>query len=274
MAKIFVIALLVLLAVVSIAVITMPAGSTEVTRKLSQSGVEIKTLKVDYNDGIIHAKQIGPTGKPLLLLIHGSPGDWSNWVNILLDDDIRQGFCILAVDRVGYGLTTLPAQAELSEQTRPIWHLLDTFTDDSANVIVGHSYGAAVVEQMLLERPEYFDKAILVAGTLSPELQEPKWYNNIASVGLVNALLPRLLKSSNKEMVGLAPSLKANEPVLKNINEELVMLQGNDDILVPFETIDYFREYGPSQTEYVLVEDMNHFIPWSDPQLIIDACLR
>ena len=75
-------------------------------------------------------------------------------------------------------------------------------------------------------------------------------------------------------MVGLAPSLKANEPVLKNINEELVMLQGNDDILVPFETIDYFREYGPSQTEYVLVEDMNHFIPWSDPQLIIDACLR
>ena len=252
----------------------MPDGEGKVLARLQEKGIISESILHGYEEGDLHIMKIGDQTLPMLLLIHGSPGDWSNWENIILDSQVRERYCILAVDRVGYGATTLKAESKLSDQTRPIWDFLDSYETDSTRVLAGHSYGGAVVEQMLIERPGYFTRAVFAAGTLSPDMQEPRWYNNFASLKLINKILPKTLKASNLEMVALSEALLKNEPKLRSISEEIIFIQGKKDVLVPYETMDYFKEYGPPQTQYIFKEKMNHFIPWSDPELIIDSILE
>ena len=75
-------------------------------------------------------------------------------------------------------------------------------------------------------------------------------------------------------MMGLPEALLSIERNLSNIETPIVYIQGKEDVLVPYQTMDYFSDKGPSQTEFIIKEDMDHFTPWSDPQLIIDAILE
>ena len=226
----------------------------------------------EYNKYLINHIIIGDTNKPKVLLIHGSPGSWGAWEHILLDSSLLNRFCMIAYDRPGYGKTTVPAQDQLTEQAQTAISIINDFLKEGEQlIIVGHSYGGAVVEQLMIDYPSLVKKAVLVSPTLSPVLQEARWYNNLAEFKLINLLLPNDLKHSNYEMLGLSESLRKNEEVLKHINTRMVYIQGKKDILVPLETVDYFRSFNHDSIDYIIKSDMNHFVPWSHPKLIIDA---
>ena len=157
--------------------------------------------------------------------------------------------------------TTVPARASLADQSAVVWSVLNTWLPTKGAIIVGHSYGGAVVEQMILDKPDFFEKAILAAPTLGPDMQAPRWYNNFAELSLVNAMLPQGLKASNLEMMALPRELNQIEPRLKTIKSQIIYIQGEKDVLVPYETADYFAVYGPENTVFILEEKMNHFIP-------------
>jgi pimeloyl-ACP methyl ester carboxylesterase len=274
MLKGVIISVLVLGTAVSVGVFMMPAGERKVLDRLAEIGVIPDELIVDFQEQyVVRAMVFGDSTKPKLVFVHGSPGDWSNWELIISDPMVRAQYCLVAVDRAGYGQTTVPPRASLTDQSEVIWRVLDTWLPTQGAIIVGHSYGGAVVEEMLLERPGYFHKAILAAPTLGPDMQAPRWYNNFAELSLVNAMLPQGMKSSNLEMMALPRELNQNEPRLKTIKSQIIYIQGGKDVLVPYETADYFAVYGPEHTEFIFEEKMNHFIPWSDPDLIISAIL-
>lgn len=252
----------------------VPDGEQEVKERLSLKHIEIEPFYSSYEDSFrIRSMVVGDTSKPKLVLIHGSPGDWSNWENVIQDSLIRKKYCIIVVDRAGFSKTSVPAQADLKEQARVIWSALSRWFPSSESIIVGHSYGGAVVEQILIDYPHHFSRAVMVAPTLSPAFQSPRWYNNFANFWLVNLALPGMMQASNIEMMGLPSGLKTNEPYLSAINVPIYYIQGKKDVLVPYQTMDYFAKYGPKQTKFIIDDEMNHFIPWSDPQLIIDAIL-
>ena len=74
-------------------------------------------------------------------------------------------------------------------------------------------------------------------------------------------------------MLGLPASLKQNESAIPSIEIPIVYIQGKKDVLVDHETVDYFHKLKPDGVKYVIIDDMNHFTPWSDPYLITDAIL-
>ena len=74
-------------------------------------------------------------------------------------------------------------------------------------------------------------------------------------------------------MLGLPASLKNNEAAVSSIQIPIIYIQGMKDVLVDYETVDYFQGLKPDGVKYVIIEDMNHFTPWSDPYLINDAIL-
>ena len=252
----------------------MPAGSTEVLERLNEAGIYPKALLIDYKEGSqIGAMQIGDSTKPALLLIHGSPGDWSAWENIIANDSVREAFQITSIDRAGYGRTTTPAYATLTDQTDLVWHVMKHLQRTEDIVVVGHSYGGAVAEQLLIDYPEAFNLAVFVAPTLGPEIMAPRWYNKVAGWSLINKILSNDLQSSNTEMMGLPKSLQLNESFLNQIETPIIYIQGMEDVLVAHETVDYFKEHKPDGVKYIIIEDMNHFTPWTDPHLITDAIL-
>jgi pimeloyl-ACP methyl ester carboxylesterase len=111
----------------------------------------------------------------------------------------------------------------------------------------------------------------LAAGAVAPDFQEPRWYNKLARIKLINKLIGKDMRSSNVEMIGLAPSLRELEDLYENNKVEQVFIQGKKDVLVSYRSTDYWKSFKMKNVTYILREDMNHFIPWSDPNLIFDA---
>jgi pimeloyl-ACP methyl ester carboxylesterase len=251
-----------------------PDGEGEVLQRLREVNINPVEYFSEYEDSLkVRSMIIGDITKPKLALIHGSPGDWSNWELIIGDSVLRQKFCIVAIDRAGFGKTTVPAQASLARQAAVVWSALNPWLTDDDCIVVGHSYGGAVVEQLLIDHGDKFSRGVLVAPTLSPDIQQPRWYNNFANLRLVKLILPEVFKASNIEMMGLPEGLEANEKRLASIEVPIYYIQGKKDVLVPYETMDYFEAHGPENITFVVKKNMNHFTPWSDPDLIIAAIL-
>jgi len=252
----------------------LPASEKKVLEELGEKNIFPKENIIPYNDSLqIRAMTVGDRAKPALLLIHGSPGDWSAWVNIFLNDSVRANYYLIAIDRAGYGETTVPALIDLNDQADVVWQAITYLGIDNDITIIGHSYGGAVVEQLLIDHDSAFELAVLVAPTLSPELMQPRWYNKVARWRWVNYIISKDLKASNIEMLGLPASLRLNEGSVSSITTPIVYIQGKKDILVDHETVDYFRKLKPDGVAYIIIEKMNHFTPWSDPHLITDAIL-
>jgi pimeloyl-ACP methyl ester carboxylesterase len=251
-----------------------PDSGEKVLERLKEKNIYPVSKIISYHDSLrIKVVTVGDTSKPALLLIHGSPGDWSAWENIITNDSVRAQFYILTIDRAGFGETTVPALVSVNDQADVVWQVMEYESITNNITIAGHSYGGAIVEQLLINYADAFDLAVLVAPTLSPDLMQPRWYNKVAKWKLVNKIISQDLKSSNLEMLGLPASLELNKDAVNSIETPIVYIQGKKDVLVDHETVDYFHRLKPKGVKYVIIDDMNHFTPWSDPYLITDAIL-
>ena len=50
-----------------------------------------------------------------------------------------------------------------------------------------------------------------------------------------------------------------------------MLIQGTKDVLVPYATVDYYKSKKTDGVKYMIIDGMNHFVPWSDPDLIVEA---
>ena len=267
--------LFVVLIIIVVVVLSIIGGSNadEIKALLDEKGVVWTEETVSFGEERINVIKVGDTAGEKVLLIHGSPGEWSAWENILIDSSL-QDKCLLAFDRPGYGLTTIEAFSDLADQASVAHQVLEHYLKPGEKaIVVGHSYGGGVALRLGLDFPEKVQRLVLVAPTVSPEHQPTKWYNHLLTVGWVNSLMPENLQSSNHEMMGLRPSLESQERRLATLPVPVIFIHGTDDMLVPFESVDYFRENVSQNVQFELIEGMNHFTPWSRPELIIEAIL-
>lgn len=242
--------------------------------KMIEAGVPFDQEFVPYGEYSINTFKIGDPSLPKVLFVHGSPGHWFDFVNIYTNTDLLDNYCMIAYDRPGYGMTTMPPAKEMSMQADVAAAVMEYFCDDDeCYQVAGHSYGGGVTEQLLLDHAYHTNKGIYVAGTLSPDHQPRKWYNYLASMWMVRAMIPKDMRSSNHEMMTLSAELEKNRGQQSRITQPIVLIQGTKDVLVPYATVDYYKSVKPSGVNYVIVEGMNHFIPWTNPELIVDAIL-
>lgn len=229
---------------------------------------------IPYGNDEIHTNYIGNLSNSKVLLIHGSPGYWFDFKNIFADKTLQENYCIISYDRPGYGKTTVPSKERLSDQAKVAAAVLAHYGNSGEKfTIVGHSYGGAVLEQTILDFQTKVSHAIYVAPCLSPEFQKAKWYNILISGGLTNKILPNELRNSNSEMMTLEEDLGNNEARLHEISIPTSYIQGKNDILVPYQTQAYYLKFHKN-VDYILLDDLNHFIPWSAPELIVEAIIK
>lgn len=238
---------------------------------------------LDVNGISTHYHESGK-GEPVLL-IHGSgPGvtAWANWRLII--PKLSENFHVFAPDIVGFGYTERPEPLEYGVET---WtnHLINFIEAiGQSNVhIIGNSLGGALALQIVNKRPDLVGKIVLMGAAGLPfkmtyglnkvwgyepsvenmkKLLEIFAYNQKFSTDELaelryKASIQAGLQEAFSKMFAEPRQEKLNqlalpEEQIKKIENEVLMIHGRDDIVVPYvETSLKFLELLPNSELHI-----------------------
>ena len=223
----------------------------------------------------IYYVEIGSPSSPPVLFLHGTPGSWSAFGDYLSDPQLADSMHMVAVDRPGFGRSDhtnlLPSLAAQSEVFGP---LLERLARDCGAVLVGHSLGAPLAVRMAMDFPKKVAALVLVAPSLDPDLEQPRWYNKVADTTLVNWLLPTELALANQEVMVLPGELQEMLPLYPTLDLPITLIQGEKDKLVHPDNADFAEKMVPDRLRVVRLEEAGHFVLWEQPELIKDELQR
>lgn len=212
----------------------------------------------------VNVVQTGDRNKPMLIFIHGSPGSWDGWIHYLADRTLQQQFHLVAVDRPGFGDSegkVVPELALQAERLKPVFELLAA---GQKAILVGHSLGGPIALQMAAMYPDKVAGLLLIAASLDPELEKPRWYNRLANSWVFSWAIPEAMLRSNEEMMVLSAELAKQLGVWPQVSVPIVVMQGLEDDLVYPENADYAeRQMVKPQLRVVRVPDEGHFLIWT-----------
>lgn len=232
-----------------------------------------------YQSGFreIHYIQSGNESKPLVVFIHGSPGSLSAFVDFLADTTLTDRTLMISTDRPGFGYSNFGnAEPSLQKQAEILKPILEKFKNNRPIILIGHSLGGPLIARMAIDYPELVDGLIIVAGSIDPALEPNEtWFRAPLATPFLSWVLPRSFRASNEEIYHLKPELEKMLPLWKEIKTPVIVIQGMEDVLVSPENAAFAeRMLVNAQVEIIRIDGMNHFVPWSNPELIHDAILK
>lgn len=214
----------------------------------------------------------GQAGKPMLLFIHGSPGDWKAWAAFLSDPRLNPLGDRVAVDRPGFGSSKGLVVADLRQQAA---QLAQWIPAGQKAIVVGHSLGGPLAAWMAIDATEKVCGVVSIAGALSSLREQPRWYNYAAEWRPVQWLIPPEMTLSNEEMMPLAAELQRLEAALPQLRVPFLALQGGQDALVMPATVDDLAQRIPAPWLQVQKQpEDGHFLLWQKPSVLTNAILR
>ncbi|MES2883233.1 MAG: alpha/beta hydrolase [Pseudomonadota bacterium] len=244
-----------------------PRGSLD---KLYPQPPRPELLTVTVEGRSLQTARMSGSGSTPLLFVHGSPGDWQAWARYLDATRLADYNPRIAVDRPGFGGSgagkVIP---DLRQQAKLIAGLIQP---GAQAVVVGHSLGGPLVGWLLLDYPEKFCGGVMVAGSIAPELESPRWYNRLAQTWIAHWLAPREMLWSNTEILALQGELEKLEPEWPRLQRKIIVVQGETDELVDPRTADYAEARIPTAWREVRrIPKVGHFMLWQQPETVMDA---
>ena len=224
----------------------------------------------------ISAPALNADTLPTVLFIHGSPGAWDAFISFFADSSLYSRAQLISVDRPGFGKSDLgEPERSLEAQAADLAPLLRLGHSNRKPILVGHSLGGPVAARLAMDYPDDVGGLILVAPSIDPDLEKFEWYRHVGNVFPFRQWLPTEFDVSNQEILPLKRELKQMMPLWSSIRVPVTVIQGDADPLVspgnaPFAK----RMLVNAPVTIQMVPKMNHFIPWSRPELIRDAILH
>jgi pimeloyl-ACP methyl ester carboxylesterase len=204
--------------------------------------------------------------KPLIVFLHGSPGDWRGWADYLIDPELTQRAELIAVDRPGFGGSGAGAvERSLVQQARDIAPLLDKAAPGRRVVLVGHSFGGPLAVRLAMDNGSKVTDLVILAGSIDPAMEHTAWYQYPADWPVISWMLPDVLVVTNREIRALKDELVAMLPLWPRVTQRVTVMQGGKDDLVPPENADFAQKMltHAASVNIVRIPEMNHFLPWT-----------
>ena len=227
-------------------------------------------------DRFINFAEIPSSGNLLIVFLHGTPGSWDNWVHYMADKHLAAKTHLIAVDRPGFGMSSAKGVIlSLQKQAEYLRPIFDRNTSEQRILLVGHSLGASIAVRMAMEYPEQLCGLVLVAPSLDPALEKPRWYNKLAASPLFHWMIPEEMKLANDEVMVLEEELTKMLPLWDTLKIPVTVIQGGKDKLVLPANADFAEKMLKNKKpDIIRVADAGHFILWEQPEIIRDAILK
>jgi 2-hydroxymuconate-semialdehyde hydrolase len=251
---------------------------------------DVRQEIVKYGNWNTYVSYAGTKKEGAVLLLHGSgPGAsaWSNWQTAV--PAFSKDAMTLAPDLAGFSKSVAPEHPDTVLGWMEMWAnqlfgLLDHFGCTRVNV-VGNSLGGGVALQLLLRRPELFNRVALMGAVGAPfeltqeldiiwgfydDPSEEKMARIISWFAYDESFLGDRLKeiaamrykaamepSVRKAFAAMFPAprqrhvddLRIPPADLRRIKNPTLLIHGNEDYIVPVETSHYLLQHlgGPAQ---------------------------
>ena len=264
-------------------VVLLAFASTQCSFKVSPSKEKKMFLGAPYQPqhrflsnqyGKIHYVITGDTSKQALIFVHGSPGGWEDYAKYMRDSALLQFYCVVSVDRPGFGESDYgKPMITLAEQSTLVGLVVKATGKDKPVVLVGHSYGGPLVARVNMDFPESIEHLVLLAAAIDPAMEEKEWFRPVARA--LSFMLPGALNASNEELAHLKQDLDVMMPLWPKIKNQVTMIHGTKDVLVPYANTAFAINHIPAnQLKLITLEKVNHFIPWSHFEVVRNTLIR
>ncbi|MCK6617459.1 MAG: alpha/beta hydrolase [Cyclobacteriaceae bacterium] len=264
----------ILLLVTSHACMTFRMSSKEIDSYFSKNNINGSQHSTNQR---IHYIKAGDPNGPLVLFVHGSPGSLSAFIHFLNDTLLNQKLLLISTDRPGFGYSDFGmAQPSLSKQAAALAPILKDHKNNRPIILVGHSLGGPLVGRIAMDYPDLVDGLILVAPSIDPALEPNEtWWRAPFATPFLSWVLPRSLRASNEEIYQLKPQLEDMLTEWAKITCPVIVIQGEKDSLVAPGNADFAKaKLVNAQVDIIRKPEMNHFVPWTNPELIREAILK
>lgn len=238
---------------------------------------EAKVREIRWGKGVIRFAENGTMTGPLVVMVHGTPGGWDNFDGFLNDEQLTNRARVVSMDRPGWGGSKIGSSVvtNLGEQATAIAAVLRAHPDRRPAILVGHSLGGTIVAKAVLDHPELIDGALIVSASLDPAVEKTTWYQAIGRWKIVRWALSEKLVAADKEIEALPDQLRAMSAGWPTVTTPLIVLQGEKDKLVPIAHATYPSRMAPAAVlETIRLPQQGHFVPWEQPQAMVDAIVR
>lgn len=236
------------------------------------NGVILTAHLIEHEKQNLYFVTGGDSLKPALLFVHGSPGSASDYYKYLTDSTLGKMYYLLAVDRPGFGssneydtMPSLKAQASIIQSVTSILK-----PSNLPITVIGHSYGGPLAVRLAIDFPDTYNKVVLLAAAVDPNLEEKEWFRPVFANQFVSWMLPNAIKASNAELMALKDDLMVMDKEWEKLKAPILMIHGTKDMLVPYKNTVYAQAKKPNSTDLKILSlpKVNHFIPWTHFDLV------
>jgi len=223
--------------------------------------------RIDFKDKQIRFVETGLVAddSPLILFIHGAPGNWDAFKSYLADYDLRKKAKLISMDRIGYGDSSLgESEIDIAIHAESALNIIQQY-NPSKVIVVGHSYGGPVAGKLAADHPDLISGIFMIAPLIDPYNEPVAWYAKISNTRLFRILLPAFCDVATDEKMAHAESLKNIEKDWKKIKSLTMHYHGELDNLAPFEeNVNFSKNNIPSEWLTVIEDqDAGHLVVWN-----------
>jgi pimeloyl-ACP methyl ester carboxylesterase len=238
---------------------------------------EIKYLK--YKEFHINTAAAGDTNKPLLLFIHGAPGTWFSYRQMLDDSALQKNFRMIAVDRVGFGKSHSGYSIASIKKHIPYLEKIIRENNNTGQKIyvLGSSYGGPIAAALAMYNPELVEELYLISPVINPASEKIFWFSYLGKLGFINWYIPPSLRVATDEKFKHRAQLRKLKPYWQNITAKTYVIMGEDDwIANPKSNLAFAQKQlvNARGSEFILLEKTGHTIVWQRPELIKNILLK
>ena len=209
---------------------------------------------------------------PPLLLIHGAPGAWYGYIQMVDDTALQHRFQILSVERPGYGHSRKRGQRsvrEIDQQAGRIALALSLNRSGKPAIVMGRSYGAPVALRLATMMPQRIGHLVLISAAIDPDKEKFWWFSKFGRSPFIQWALPRPLNTATDEKYAHVTELKKLVPQWARLQTPVTVLQGGTDWIVDTTNFTFAkRMLAGKRAEFVFLPQSGHLITNSNPDLI------